>query len=731
MSSTKHITQGGQVFGYMLGMFMQVNKRISFYLVLLYLIITPVIFYLKVPFQEMKNGGLYWWLYYMSPGEKVLYRIPPVYDVNYDGQIYHFTAANILKDPYMTYAGDLCLQELWLSLFWSSVVVLLVASLVYYLLNRLGQRQAKDETVGGRELTDDVSAVAKLMHARRQASPIHIDKLPLMLNSEVKNLLMHGTPGSGKSNTINKLLVQLRERGDMVIIFDKGCSLVKKHFNENLDKLLNPLDARCENWNLWKECLTTPDFDSMSNTLIPQSTKEDPFWTGSARTIFTAVAAKLRGDRERSYNKLLRTLLAIDLKALRAYVAGTEASNLMEEKVEKTAISIRGVLTNYVKALRYLQGIEHNGKPPFAIRDWMKQANEPKKQHGWLWITSNARQHESLKPLISMWLAQAANCVLEMNENPERRIWFIYDELASLHKLPELPQVLSEARKFGGCFVLGFQNKPQLDFTYGEDYADAMMDLLNTRFFFRSPDQNVAMWVRDQLGQKRAKIFNEQYSYGADSVRDGVSFSKPEDDKSLVNYSDIQKLPDLECYVTLPGDYPVVRMKMTFEKIKPVAAEFIARELNDSLEQEITAQIQAQEQDESSLNRLLDGIGTGTSITTVPAQSPSMSGLIIPPVLIPAAGQPAPVCPATTTAGNKPAENTADSQPDSGGREQERPDMLIDTLTGEITYPDGQEPDQAERAVMYENYSALHQEEKNIAVHRHPEPDEHDEPEVW
>ncbi|WP_228367778.1 type IV secretion system DNA-binding domain-containing protein [Providencia rettgeri] len=62
----------------------------------------------------------------------------------------------------------------------------------------------------------------------------------------------------------------------------------------------------------------------------------------------------------------------------------------------------------------------------------------------------------------------------------------IYDELASLHKLPELPQVLSEARKFGGCFTLGFQNKPQLDYTYGRDYADAMMDLLNTRYRYGS-----------------------------------------------------------------------------------------------------------------------------------------------------------------------------------------------------------------------------------------------------
>ncbi|EBW1331195.1 hypothetical protein CB577_24495, partial [Salmonella enterica subsp. enterica serovar Enteritidis] len=63
MISTKHITQGGQVFSYMLGMFMQVNKRISFWLILLFLILFPLIFFLKVPLQEIKNGGLYWWLY--------------------------------------------------------------------------------------------------------------------------------------------------------------------------------------------------------------------------------------------------------------------------------------------------------------------------------------------------------------------------------------------------------------------------------------------------------------------------------------------------------------------------------------------------------------------------------------------------------------------------------------------------------------------------------------------
>jgi len=722
MSSTKHITQGGQVFSYMLNMFMQVNRRISFWLLNLFFILTPLFFWLRVPWQQTRNGGLYWWLYVSAGGEKALFNVPPVYDVPYDGQVLHFTSAAILKDPYMTYAGQLVLQELFIAIFLACCVVLAVAYGIYYFLKRLGEKQAQDDQTGGRTLTEDVKSVARLLQKEGKASPLHLDMLPLVLDSEVKNLLLHGTPGSGKSNALNKLLKQLRASGDMVIVYDKGCSLVKRHFNQNIDKLLNPLDKRCEFWDLWLECQSTPDYDSVANTLIPQGTKEDPFWTGAARTIFTAVSSRLKNDPARTYNCLLRTLLAINLKALREYVAGIEAANLTEEKVEKTAISIRGVLTNYVKALRYLQGIERTGKPRFAIREWMKQVNEPGQRHGWLWITSNARQHESLKPLISMWLAQAANCLLEMGENPTRRVWFIYDELYSLHKLPELPGVLAEARKFGGCFVLGFQNKPQLDVTYGQDFATAMMDLLNTRFFFRSPDEEVASYVMRQLGQRRARIFSEQYSYGADTVRDGVSFSKQEEDQYLVNYSDIQSLPDLTCYVTLPGQYPVVRMNMVYERMDFIAAEFLPRELNDSLDQEIEEEITRRELDSESVDRLLGTLDDVPQAASPPVSEKTVSAPVV------AAYPPVP----TATCAAAPAVTApvaASQEEDNGGRVKEMEGLVVDTTTGEVL--EVYEGHDDYEAYQQDAMRAMREEEKNILTHRHPderEPDDGSEP---
>lgn len=726
MSSTKHITQGGQVFSYMLNMFMQVNKRVSFWLIWFFVIFLPLFFWLRLPWETIRNGGLYWWLSLTARGEKALYRVPPVYDIPWNGQVLHATSEQILKDDYMVWAGNMFLQELYLALFWASVAVGVLAFLIFRFLRRLGEKQAQDERMGGRELTDDVKAVAREMHRRGQASSICIDQLPLVLNGEVQYLMMYGTPGSGKSNTINKLLKQIRARGDMAIIYDKGCSLIKKHFNERDDTLLNALDRRCAYWDMFREFESIPDFDSAASTLIPMGTKEDPFWQSSARTIFSAVSYRQKKKGIHSYNALLRTLLAIDLKALRDYLAGTEASNLVEEKVEKTAISIRSVLTNYVKALRYLQGIERTGRRPFTIREWMSAVNDPQiKQHGWLWVTSNARQHESLKPLISMWLAQAANCLLGMGENLHRRVWFIYDELPSLNKLPELPGVLAEARRFGGCFVLGFQAKAQMDFTYGKETADAMLGLVNTRFFFRSPSSTEAEWVQREIGQRRDKVFSEQYSYGADTVRDGVSFSKVEEDRYLVNYTDIQKLPNLSCYVTFPGDYPAVRMSMRYEKIKDCAENLQMREINDSLDPEIESEISRREEEEGDITALLARLEQGEARkdgeqneAEFQAEQAELSGSSVPATAV------SPV--ATALAGGGAGESNPVEEKAVVAELRE----IVDKETGEILYPGDERYDalceQFSRA-FDDAQEAMRQDERNLVSHQTHEAREQDD----
>jgi type IV secretory pathway TraG/TraD family ATPase VirD4 len=120
--------------------------------------------------------------------------------------------------------------------------------------------------------------------------------------------------------------------------------------------------------------------------------------------------------------------------------------------------------------------------------------------------------------------------------------------------------------------VFGIQSYAQLEDIYGVKPAATLFDVMNTRAFFRSPSKEIAEFAAGEIGEKEILKASEQYSYGADPVRDGVSTGKEKERETLVSYSDIQTLPDLSCYVTLPGPYPAVKLALKY-KPRPKIAE--------------------------------------------------------------------------------------------------------------------------------------------------------------
>ncbi len=590
--NAKDMTQGGQIASMRIRMFSQIANIILYCLFIFFWILVGLVLWVKISWQTFVNGCIYWWCTTLE-GMRDLIRSQPVYEIQYYGKTFRMNAAQVLHDKYMIWCGE----QLWSAFVLASVVALVICLITFFvvswILGRQGKQQSENEITGGRQLTDNPKEVARMLKKDGKDSDIRIGDLPIIRDSEIQNFCLHGTVGAGKSEVIRRLANYARQRGDMVVIYDRSGEFVKSYYDPSIDKILNPLDARCAAWDLWKECLTQPDFDNTANTLIPMGTKEDPFWQGSGRTIFAEAAYLMRNDPNRSYSKLVDTLLSIKIEKLRTFLRNSPAANLVEEKIEKTAISIRAVLTNYVKAIRYLQGIEHNGEP-FTIRDWMRGVREDQK-NGWLFISSNADTHASLKPVISMWLSIAIRGLLAMGENRNRRVWFFCDKLPTLHKLPDLVEILPEARKFGGCYVFGIQSYAQLEDIYGEKAAATLFDVMNTRAFFRSPSHKIAEFAAGEIGEKEHLKASEQYSYGADPVRDGVSTGKDMERQTLVSYSDIQSLPDLTCYVTLPGPYPAVKLSLKYQTRPKVAPEFIPRDINPEMENRLSAVLAARE----------------------------------------------------------------------------------------------------------------------------------------
>ncbi len=596
----KNLTQGGQMTAYRWRMFIQVNNWIGFWILILFAVLTTAIFLWRIPREALDNGSLWWFASLNSSFIELMPATgtPKIYDVHYwyaptaTAMVLKMTLPQIYADPYMQAMGDLCLSELQWAAGASGIFCLVVFLAVTWFIADIGRKESEDEYISGMELTDKPAEVNRLLRKNDELSDLRVGDLHMVRMAEVLNFLMHGTIGVGKSTLIRWLLDYIRKRGDRAIIYDSGCTFTETHYNPDTDFILCAHDERCANWQMWGECVDAVDYDNLAASLIPVEGESDPFWVSSSRTIYADLAIRMSTDPERSIEKFLKTLLSLSMKNLRDYLANTPSANLVEEKIEKTAISIRSVVTNYAKALRYLQGLDDGTKPPFTIREWMTQERY---DNSWLFISTQARHRKSVRPLISLWVSLATLMLQSMGENSDRRVWFIIDEAPSLQRIPELAETLAEARKFGGCFVLGMQNMAQLVHVYGRELAKSIFDLMNTRMYGRSPSAEMAKVVEEELGNQRKRKIREQNSYGLDQVRDGVSLGKDEVNNPIVDYEQIMRLPNLNFYVRLPGEYPVVRLKLKYRPLKKRQAGLIERNIRDALSPELERVIQENE----------------------------------------------------------------------------------------------------------------------------------------
>ncbi|MEJ5174672.1 type IV conjugative transfer system coupling protein TraD [Erwinia sp. MYb416] len=591
----KNLTQGGQMTAYRLRMFAQVNQWIFNWILLLFVLMTGLIFWGITPDDTLRNGFWHWTgrMFYslvplMNPSS------PATWDILYhcgDGTELckaKLTLAQVIADPWMREMG----ANLWVNLkvcaTGSAVFCSALFCLIAWYVGRIGRKESEDEYISGMTLTEDVPSVNRMLKKMGEKSDLQIGGLHMVKHAEVMNFLIHGTIGVGKSTLIRWLLDYIRKRGDRAIIWDSGGTFTETHYDERRDVVMNPHDERCPNWVLWRECTSPVDYDNLTEGLMPEEGESDPFWVSSARTITADTAMRMASDPDRSIEKFLTTLMSMGLKDLRAYLKNLPSANLVEEKIEKTAISIRSVVTNYAKSLRYLQGLDRDGRPEFSIREWM---TDEKYDSSWMFISTSARHRSAVRPLISMWLSLATLYLQSMGENSDRRVWFILDELAALQKIPALAGTLAEARKFGGCFVIGIQNIPQLITIYGQQMAKTIFDLLNTRAYGRNPSAEVAKIVEEDLGSQRRREAREQNSYGLDQVRDGVSISKDKVREPVVDYEQIMRLFNLNFYVRLPGEFPVVKLKLKYRQQRKYHPALMERNIRDTLSPQLEQMI--------------------------------------------------------------------------------------------------------------------------------------------
>jgi type IV conjugative transfer system coupling protein TraD len=470
---------------------------------------------------------------------------------------------DILKNPHilkhMTYIEKTSWQILKQSL-WGALVVF-VFFLGFFIYR--GYITSRKKLERGSQIVS-AKRLKKNLQKTGQASDLYLDHLPLAQGKETSHILITGTTSAGKTNCFHTLLPQIRKRLNRAIVVDMTGDFVSKYYREGQDLLLNPFDQRTEHWSPWAECLTEFHYDALGASIIPKTKAPDKFWQDAGKVLLSSALKKLA--KEKDILKLYHILARSPLKEFEKFFEGTDAVSYTDPEGEKMTLSVRATLANHIQGFKFLSPTHK----AFSIREWVKNEKEDQ----WLFLTARPDQRATLIPLISAWLDTSINALMVSSRDEDRRLWFIIDELPSLQELPSLETGAAEVRKYGGCVLAGVQNDPQLLETYGHHQAHAILDLFNTKIFFRNTDSHSTERISKNLGEAEITEQIETLSYGAHNIRDGVSLSPRTHIKSLVLPTEIANLQDLEAFVKLPGDHPVCKIKMSYKNIPPIAVDF-------------------------------------------------------------------------------------------------------------------------------------------------------------
>lgn len=112
-------------------------------------------------------------------------------------------------------------------------------------------------------------------------------------------------------------------------------------------------------------------------------------------------------------------------------IKDTELATLIDPSAPQQRSGVLASLSLIADSFRLLPQKEDTA-PEWTAREWSKE------RKGWIFITSQPAEREALRPLHSLWIDMLVLRLLSAPKPEQHPVWFVLDELASLHRLPQL-----------------------------------------------------------------------------------------------------------------------------------------------------------------------------------------------------------------------------------------------------------------------------------------------------
>ena len=572
MNILTNIIRGGQLTLHALRMFKQVFGYIMLWATLILLIFFSLNMYdnvtknIWIGFRDYQAANIMCHL--MMCSKKLTVYFGPYPSV--------VTARNVLTTSFFYTSNQTMWQLALESLIFAARMASIGLGVVSAFFIWRGFKKTGDEFKRGAKLSGFEKVKSDITKKNKKVNydAYKIAGMPYPFLTESQHTFVVGANGTGKTVLISEIVEQIRARGDKAIIYDKKGDYTKWFYDSSKDKLLNPFDQRSQSWSLLSEIDNITNVKQIAAAFLPDKENQggdNKIWNEAGRIAFTEIVNKLHADGEILTNReIVDKVLKTSIEKASELLQNTYAQSIIDDKSPKTAASVLFVLASHFNSLKLT-----NSKPDssFSIRDWILNDE----QDSMLFITSQESLSQELSPLQTAWMEIVISAILSKQDDDNSKTWVIMDELPAMNKIPSLADALATTRSFGGCIVLGMQNIAQIRDIYGRNGAQNISSECNTRCIFKSNDSDTAKWMSETIGEVEISEFKEGLSYGANTIRDGVTLSKQDKVKPLLLPSEITNMKALELILKMP-DNPAIKSKLKYKHRKKVEEKYIQDE---------------------------------------------------------------------------------------------------------------------------------------------------------
>ena len=138
-----------------------------------------------------------------------------------------------------------------------------------------------------------------------------------------------------------------------------------------------------------------------------------------------------------------------NLKDLQELLKGTPAERYLTDDGKGVASSVLSMLATSAKPMSHLPSINSTQAGKFSLKEHFQNIKQG--SNSWLFLSAKPSSRELTLPLVACLSELALTQLMDIGIDKNRRVWCIFDELASLGLLPSLPPLMSEGRKYGAC----------------------------------------------------------------------------------------------------------------------------------------------------------------------------------------------------------------------------------------------------------------------------------------